>query len=244
MRYKILYDGKEKHALAAFDTKEQALAYIKKKETAATALYPTLSADVGMLTHSPLWGNAPTPQSLRAVSFYLGISAGWPMREIEIECEDGKIISLSLSHDLAAKTPQKHKICKQMFENITVFNASVTHGAALFCAPFAFVLIESEEIEAVDLSLAQGLRSADANILGLPICFASLAEDALKLRACQSGRGAFSADDVMHMLALAYFYRIGRADAGRSYFAAGGEYRVDDRAVVSLRKLCEEEVPI
>jgi hypothetical protein len=197
-----------------------------------------------MLTHAPLWGNTPTPQALRAVSYYLGISAGWPMREITLECEDGKIISLPLTHDSNEKNSQIIKICKQIFENITVFNASVKHGAALFYAPFAFVLIESEVIEAVDLSLVGGLRSADANILGLPICFASLAEDALKLRVCQSGHGVLLADDVMHMLALAYFYQIGRADAGRLYFAAGGEYRVEGNAVLSLRSLCEEKVPI
>ena len=240
----MLYDGQEKHALAAFDTKEQAQAFIKKAETVATALYPTLSADVGMLTHSPLWGSTPTPQALRAVSYYLGISAGWPMQEITLECGNEKILSLPLSHDPSEKNPQKYKICKQLFENITVFNAAVKHEAAIFSAPFAFVLIGSESVEAVDLSLVGGLRSADANILGLPICFASLAEDALKLRACQSGRGALLADDVMYMLALSYFYRIGRADAGRSYFAASGEYRVEGNTVLSLRSLCEQEVPI
>jgi len=244
MRYKTLYDGQEKHTLASFDTKEQAQAYIKNTETAATALYPTLSADVGMLTHSPIWGSAPTPQALRAASYYLGVSAGWPMREIAMECESEKIITLSLSPDPTGKIPQKRKICKQMFENITVFNANAEHAAALFSAPFAFVLIGSEAVEAVDLSLAGGLRSADANIFGLPICFASPEGDVLKLRACQSGRGTVFADDVMHMLALAYLYRIGRAEAGRSYFAAGGEYRVEGGFSVSLRSLCVEEVPI
>lgn len=240
----MLYDGQEKHALASFDTKEQAQAYIKNTETAATALYPTLSADVGMLTHAPLWGNTPTPQALRAVSYYLGISAGWPMREITLECENEKMFSLPLFHDPTGKIPKKCKISKQLFENITVFNSAVKHEATLFGAPFAFVLIGSETVEAVDLSHAGSLRSADANILGLPICFASLADDSLKLRACLGGRGALLADDVMHMLALAYFYRIGRADAGRSYFAAGGEYRVEGSFAVSLRSLCVEEVPI
>lgn len=240
----MLYDGQEKHALAAFDTKEQALAYINKTETAATALYPTLSADVGMLTHAPLWGNTPTSQSLRAVSYYLGISAGWPMREITLECENEKMFSLPLFHDPMGKIPQKCKISKQLFENITVFNATIKHEAMLLNAPFAFALIESEKVEAVDLSLAGGLRSADTNILGLPICFASLVGDTFKLRVFQSGRGAVLADDVMHMLALACFYRIGRADAERSYFAADGEYRVEGGAVVSLRSLCAVDVPI
>ena len=244
MRYKTLYDGQEKHTVASFDTKEQAQAFIQKAELAATALYPTLSADVGMLTHSPIWGSAPTPQALRAASYYLGVSAGWPMREITVEREDGKIVPLSLAHSSSERISQKLTICKQLFENIAVMTGSVSHEAVKISAPFSFVLIECDEIDAVDLKRAEGLRSIDSNILGLPICFASLSDDALKLRACQSGRGTVFADDVMHMLALAYLYRIGRAEAGRPYFAAGGEYRVEGSFSVSLRSLCVEGVPI
>ena len=87
MRYKIFYDGKEKYTLASFDTRKMAEAWIKREEsTPKCALFPSLSADIGLLSDAPLWGGEITPEALRAVSYYLGVCAGWPLEAVAVDC--------------------------------------------------------------------------------------------------------------------------------------------------------------
>ncbi len=239
MRTIILSDGNEEYTLCSLGAREQAEAWIReKKDSAALALYPTLSADIGLVCRSPLWGGEITPQALRAVSYYFGILAGWPMISISVEAENGKIFLLPLMTDREEKNPQKTTFCKQLFTNMVVLTSSVSHPAVRFCAPFSFIMIESEHTEAVDISLSEGFRTSDALRADVPICFASIEEDRLCLRACMRGHGEMRPDDMMHMRALSYFYLCGRAEQGRLYKGAEGLYRIaGGRVAESLRRV-------
>ena len=239
MRMKIYCDGKEEYPLASLDSKEAAEAFIEKeRRSAALALYPSLSADIGLLSHSPLWGWEVTPEAMRAISYYFGVQLGWPLDLAEISCENGKIISIPLAQNPLSDISEKINICKEMFEKTVVFVPFASHVAVRFRPPFDFILIESECADAVDPLLAESLFSKDAPRLGLPICFASLEKKTLRLRAVKRGVGETMADDAMYMRALAYFYFIGRAEAGAWYEAADGAYRVLGACTVeSLRKI-------
>lgn len=239
MKMKIYCDGKEEYPLASCDSREAAEAFIKKeRRSAALALYPSLSADIGLLSQSPLWGSAVTPEAMRAISYYLGIQLGWPLDLAEISCENGKTISIPLAQNPLSDISEKINICKEMFEKTIVFAPFASHAAVRFRPPFNFILVESECVDAVDPALAESLFSKDAPRIGLPVCFASLEKRVLRLRAIVRGIGEIGADDAMYMRALAYFYFVGRAEAGAWYEAAGGAYRVlGASAVESLRKL-------
>lgn len=239
MRYKIFYDGKEKYTLASFDTREMAEAWIKREGgTPKCALFPSLSADIGLLSDAPLWGGEITPEALRAVSYYLGICAGWPLEAVTVDCGAKTPISLSLASRSEEKISEKIKFCKQLFESTEVFTSSLSHVAVRFFAPFSFVLIESECPSAVDLCTAEGLRNADDPRLSCPICFASLQEKRLLLRACMRGLGEITADDSMYTRALAYFYLRGRVSMEDTYEGGGGFYRVcKNQTVEALRAL-------
>lgn len=239
MRYKIFYDGKEKYTLASFDTREMAEVWIKREERSPKcALFPSLSADIGLLSDAPLWGREITPEALRAVSYYFGICAGWPLDVVAVECGEKKLISLPLVSNSEEKIYQRIKICKQMFENTEVFTAFSSHTAIRFFSPFSFVLIESECPDAVDLCTAEGMQTAEKCRLSCPICFAALREKNLLLRACMRGRGEMTADDSMYMRALAYFYLRGRASMEDTYVGGGGFYRVcENQTVEALRTL-------
>ena len=239
MRYKIFYDGKEKYTLASFDTREMAEAWIEREENAPKcALYPSLSADIGLLSDALPWGREITPEALRAVSYYLGICAGWPLEAVTVDCGAKTPISLALASHSEEKISEKIKFCKQIFENTEVFVSSVSHTAVRFFHPFPFILIESECPSAVDLGAAEGLQTANDPRLTCPICFAALQERQLLLRTCMRGLGEIKADDSMYMRVLAYFYLCGRASMEDTYEGGGGFYRVcKNQTVEALRSL-------
>jgi hypothetical protein len=239
MRIKNYCDGKEEYPLASSDSREAAETFIKKeRRCAALALYPSLSADIGLLSRSPLWGREVTPEAMRAISYYFGVQLGWPLELAEVSCENGKTISVPLSRNPLSDISEKINICKEMFEKTIVFAPFASHAAVRFRSPFEFILVESECVDAVDPSLSESLFSKDAPRLGLPVCFASLENRSLRLRAVVRGIGETVADDAMYMRALAYFYFVGRAEARILYEAAGGAYRVlGASAVESLRKI-------
>lgn len=238
MRTIQLYDGKEKYTLASFDSREKAIAFVRQDDFAPKcALYPSHFAEIGMISYSPLWGNAITPEALRAVSYYFGILCGWPMKTIAVECENKSILSLDLTKNPMEENFQKLKIYKQSFAKSTVFSSSASHDAILVQGENSFLLIESDLVNAVDLSTAELLRTEKMPRIDSPICFASLSDDALQLRACKRGRGEVCADDLSYMHALAYFLSIGRAVPDRMYAAAGGLYRIRGSAAESLRAL-------
>lgn len=238
MRAIKLYDGKEEYTLASFMSKEQAAAFVREKTLSLKcALFPSLSADIGLICASPLWGNAVTPEALRAVSYYFGVLCGWPQREITVACESGSILSLELTKRSVCENSQKIKICKPKFTKTEVFNASVRHEAVAIRAETEFLLIASDHPNTVDPSAVETLRAPDALRVDVPICFASLSEAELCLRVCLRGRGEAFADDLLYMQALAYFYWIGRASPDRMYAAAGGLYRIREATAESLRTL-------
>ncbi len=239
MRYEIFYDGKEKYPLCSCDTKEMAEAWIKEEANGKKcALFPSLSADIGLMADSPLWGGEITPEALRAVSYYLGILAGWPMDAVSVDCGEKKPRLLPLASKSEEKISCILRFCKQMFENTTVFCSSVSHAAVRFHAPFPFVMIDSACPRAVDLYVAKAMREEDEAHISLPLCFAALEGESLFLRACMRGRAEVQADDSMYMRALAYFYLSGRASIGAVYEGNGGFYRVrENQTVEALRIL-------
>lgn len=243
MRITKLYDGKEEYSLASFDTREQALLWIQKGDRLAKcALFPSLSADIGMISFSPLWDSRVTPEAFRAVSYYLGVLCGWPMEEVTVETENKNAIPLPLYSAQSAENSQKIKICKQLFEKTTIFTSSVSHEAIRVRAELDFFMIVSDCVSAVDFSAAEGFRMTDALRVDFPICFASLSDGAMQLRAYKRGVGALSADDFMHMHALAYFVFDGRAAPDRFYEAAGGSYRMHGAfAAESLRAVMRSD---
>ena len=238
MRTIKLYDGKEEYILASFASKEQAAAFVSEKAPSPRcALFPSLSADIGMIAGSPLWGNAVTPEALRAVSYYVGILCGWPQKEISVACENGRILLLPLAKQERQEILQKAKICKPTFAKTQVFDAFVTHTAVEIRAENTFLLIESDAPNAVAPSTVETLRTPEVLRINLPICYALLSDAELRLRVLLRGKGEALADDLLYMHALAYFHSIGRTVPDRAYAAAGGAYRIRGSAAESLRTL-------
>lgn len=116
----------------------------------------------------------------------------------------------------------KTKICKENFENITVFSSSVEHEAVLFSCERPFVFIRSAYPNAVNLMVAEGLR-ATRPISKLPLYFGSLSDGTLCLAAVRSTR----ADDLVCMHILAYLASIGHAEYGKDYRYHGSIYRAE-----------------
>ncbi len=237
MRYKLFYDENRKIPLYSVESRERAIALAEsEKQSLSVALYPSLFADVGAVFCSDLWGREVTPEGLRAVGFYFGRVLGWPFPEITVECEGERVLSIPLygvTENLSVKT----KICKQLFENICIYSHSVSHSAVLFSPPFSFVLVESEECEAVNFAVAEELR-ADREIGDLPLCFASLKGEKMQLRVMRRGKGEVEIDDRLCLSVLSYFIETERAAYGREYSALGGKYRIEQsRAAEAVRSL-------
>ena len=237
MRIKTFCDGKEEYTLASFDTRELAEAFVKReKKRISVALYPSLSADIGLLCRSPLWGNESMAEALRALSYYLGIHAGWPMENVTVECENGNVISLPLVANPLADILIKTSFCKQTFENVDIFAPFAEHSAVRFAPPHAFLLIDSACVDAVNLSGAESFFSKDAPRMDLPVCFASLQGNVLRLRTLVRDIGEVVADDTMYMCALFYFFSAGRAEKGILYEAENGTYRIVDGCTVEAAR--------
>ena len=217
MKSMTFHDENQKYSLSIYENKEKAM----EQGDAECRLFPSLSADIGLFCRTALWQRTVTPEALRAVSFYFGKVAGWPMEEILIELESGKTLPLSLSSK-ANKIWVKTKICKQIYENISLFSYSVIHDAVLVAGEHPFVFVESAHPNAVDVKTAEGLRATEP-IRGLPMYFGSLAGDALRLAAVRSPL----ADDFVCMHILMYLISVGRAARGTDYHYRGGSYRAE-----------------
>ena len=226
MKSMTFYDGNQKYSLSIFENKEKAMAY----RGAECRLFPSLSADIGLLCRTALWKNTVTPEALRAASFYFGKVAGWPIKEIFAELENGTTLPIALSEkedEIWIKT----KICKQLFENILVFSSSVMHDAVLIEGENSFVFVESLHPDAVDVKTAEGLR-ATKPIAGLPLYFGSIADGELCLRAVRSPL----ADDLVCMHILMHLVSVGHAACGMEYHYSGGKYRAESEIFVSAAR--------
>ena len=148
------------------------------------------------------------------------------MRNVWLYDENQKH-SLSLNEEKCFKI----KICKENFENITVFSSSVAHGAVLVTCERPFVFIESVYPNAVNIKVAESLRSTKP-ISSLPLYFGSVFGDSLCLRAVRS---AF-ADATTCMHILLYLASIDRAEYGRDYRYCGGTYRVEKSLLASAAR--------
>ncbi len=138
--------------------------------------------------------------------------------------DEGRNYSPSLKEENCIKI----KICKENFENITVFSSSVGHQAVLFSCERPFVFVRSAHPNAVNLMVAEGLR-ATRPISKLPLYFGSLSGDSLRLAAVRSA----AADDLVCMHILAYLASIGHAEYGKDYRYRGVIYRVESNLWVS-----------
>ncbi len=220
MKSMTLYDGNQKYFLCIFESKEKACAQGIEKSVAQCRLYPSLDADIGLVSKSAFWGERITPEALRAVSFYFGTVAGWPMKEIAVELGGGEICPLALAHkkeEIWIKT----KICKELFEKISLFSSFVSHDAVLFLGDHPFVFVESGLPAAVNLKVAEGLR-ASKPIGDLPIIFGSLSGEELLLRSMRLPY----IDDLIISHILAYLVRMHHAGCEKKYKCMGGIYRV------------------
>ena len=221
MRSKIFYDGNQNYSIRIFDSREQALACADTKDCAECRLFPSLNADIGFLCRGGFFGGSIPPEALRVVAFYFGMVAGWPIEEITVEDAEGKIRSLMLPKkqgNILVKT----QICKDLFENITVFSSSAVHDAVLFTGKYPFVLVESAFPSAVHIGVAEGLR-ASKPIGNCPVLFASLSADALQMEAVRS-KGI---DDLVCLYVLSYLASIGHAAFGKEYKFREGAYCIE-----------------
>ena len=229
MKHMTFYDENQKYSLYIHGGKSEALA--QKNE--GCHLYPSLSCDIGLALRGVPYSDGVTPEALRAMSFCFGVVAGWPMDDITVECENGKEICLPLVHKKEDMIPIKTKICKDLFENITVFSSSVSHSAALIQHEHSFVFIESNLPSSVNLAAAEGLRGSKP-IEQLPILFGSLSGDALHLNAVRLAH----VDDLVIAHLLCYLARIGHAAYGKVYKYKGGLFHVISPFLVcSCRRL-------
>ncbi len=237
MRYKLLYDQNRKIPLYSAENRAQALVAVESAaEPLCVALFPSLKAEIGVLFRSALWGGLVTLEGLRAVGYYFGRILGWPLREILVELEDGRTEAVPLFFEETEENPIKTKICKQLFSSICLSTHFVSHSAVLFSPPYAFLLVESVEEKAVNFGALQGLR-ADREVGDIPICFAALDGEEMRIRAMLRENREILADDRICLSALAYFLETERAAYGKEYRALGGKYCVERSGAAVARRL-------
>ena len=217
MKHMTFYDENQKYSLYIHESKSQASA----QKAEGCHLYPSLSCDIGLALRGAPYSDGVTPEALRAMSFCFGVVAGWPMDDITVECENGKEICLPLAHNKEDMIPIKTKICKDLFENITVLSSSVSHSAVIIQHERPFVFIESSLPSSVKPAAAEGLRCSKP-IERLPLLFGSLSGDILLLNAVRLAL----VDDLMIAHLLCYLARIGHAAYGKDYEYRGGRFRV------------------
>ena len=213
MKKMTFFDENRDYPLYIYERREAALA--EKGE--GCCLYPSLFGDVGILDGE----ERISPEAARAVSFYFGSVAGWPMGEIEVAREGEKTFLLPLCHKKEEMIPININICKELFENIVLFSSAVSRDAMLIRCEQPFVLIPSDEPAAVDLKKAESLR-ASLPIEKMPMLFGGVTGSALSLFAVRTE----ICDDrtVAHLLCA--LCRTGKAAYGTEYEYRGGRFCV------------------